>query len=588
MQVLRVAVALALLITVESGAQTLPLPDRLTNAFSVRDFTQEIISQPVAAREEIVLREVFAGNAPEFLRQLCPVTVTNIFEGKTNSATFFVTPDYLAIGSDLEYFRIPLTPMTAQRIADRLDCTLPTRKMVDAIYAVAEVKLAPSPIPPGPAMTHVSCFEQHNSMVRAQLEKLPPHTSGALLAGHKKDVVITPRLATNAGKVAIYGWHQTNGVPIQPLYPGHTNSWVDYSHGIRLVQQRMILNGETTTVARVLADPRFAGLLSDEGVFTNARYPTSARESFPMATNPRGTPAPFNEHVTEFKFDPEVRIQINTPAAENFASDKRMLLILYALPNGNTIEQTVGRKLQPGDDWHFDIQHIGAQTRFLRAVLTNQTIVVAYLEAEMKSWPAWRQKHGNQRIPEIIDRIKAAFPTNQIDLVLTGHSGGGSFTFGYLNTQEKIPNQVQRIAFLDSNYAYETTNHFRKLADWLKTSPQHSLCVLAYHDSIALLNGKTFVSERGGTWGRSHAMLNDFKSEFTFASRTNASGLQTHSALSGRLQFFLRENPEKKVLHTVQVERNGLIHALLTGTALENQGYEYFGERAYASWISAE
>jgi hypothetical protein len=172
--------------------------------------------------------------------------------------------------------------------------------------------------------------------------------------------------------------------------------------------------------------------------------------------------------------------------------------------------------------------------------------------------------------------------------VLTGHSGGGSFTFGYLNTQENIPSQVQRIAFLDSNYAYETTNHFKKLADWLNVSPGHSLCVLAYHDSIALLDGKTFVSERGGTWGRSHAMLNDLQSEFTFTSRTNASGLRTHSALNGRLQLFLRENPEKKVLHTVQVEQNGFIHALLTGTAMESQGYEYFGERAYSSWISGE
>jgi len=28
-------------------------------------------------------------------------------------------------------------------------------------------------------------------------------------------------------------WHQLNGIPIQPLYSGHINWWVDYSHGIR-------------------------------------------------------------------------------------------------------------------------------------------------------------------------------------------------------------------------------------------------------------------------------------------------------------------------------------------------------------------
>ncbi len=36
------------------------------------------------------------------------------------------------------------------------------------------------------------------------------------------------------------------------------------------------------------------------------------------------------------------------------------------------------------DDWHFDIQHIGAQVRWLRQVVTNKTLVIAYLEARTK------------------------------------------------------------------------------------------------------------------------------------------------------------------------------------------------------------
>jgi hypothetical protein len=191
-------------------------------------------------------------------------------------------------------------------------------------------------------------------------------------------------------------------------------------------------------------------------------------------------------------------------------------------------------------------------------------------------------------IPEIVNRVKSAFATNQIELVLTGHSGGGSFTFGYLNAQERIPDNVEHIAFLDSNYAYETTNHFEKLTDWLKSSPKHSLCVIAYHDSIALLDGKTFVSELGGTWGRSQAMLTDFSSQFSFNNQTNADGLRIHTALEGRLQLLLKENPDKKILHTVQVERNGFIHAMLIGTPFEGKGYEYFGKRAYSPFIQIE
>jgi len=579
-----------------AGAQTLPLPARPPQAVSGDEFARQISPLPLAEREQAIIAAVLSGNVPEFERRLCPVTITNRAGGRTNVATFLVTPDYLAVGSDLDYFLTPLTPGPAQVLADRLGCTLPTRKMVDAIYTAAEVKLAPSPIPPSAAMTTVAVFREHNDIVRTQrAETLALHPLGALVAGDKKDVVITVRLANATNKVAIYGWHRTNGQPIQPLYLGHSTAWADYSHGIRLVQQSLLVNGAPTTVAKVLADPLLAGVLNDEGPIVMTRYPTNTPlPTAAEATSGRGQAVGFHpaghfaEQVAELKFDPGVRVRINAPAATGFAPGKPVQLILYALPNGNTIEQTIGREPKPGDDWHFDIQHIGAQTRFLRAVLTNRTVVIAYLEAESKSWPAWRRKYGDAAIPGIIERLKTLFPTNQTELVLTGHSGGGSFTFGYLHTQANIPPDVVRIAFLDSNYAYEATNHLAKLTGWLKTMPPPTLCVLAYHDSIALLNGRTFVSERGGTWGRSHAMLSDLATAFPFVGRTNAAGLEIQVALGSHCQFFLLENPERKILHTVQVERNGFIHALLVGTPWENQGYSYLGERAYSSWITAD
>jgi hypothetical protein len=50
----------------------------------------------------------------------------------------------------------------------------------------------------------------------------------------------------------------------------------------------------------------------------------------------------------------------------------------------------------------------------------------------------------------------------------------------------------------------------------------------------------------------------------------------------------LTENPEKKIYHTMQVERNGFIHSMVTGTPNEGKGYEYFGPRAYSKWIQPE
>ena len=109
---------------------------------------------------------------------------------------------------------------------------------------------------------------------------------------------------------------------------------------------------------------------------------------------------------------------------------------------------------------------------------------------------------------------------------------------------------------------------------------------MAYNDAVALLEGKPFVSTAGGTWGKSHEMQRDLAEDIQFTSRTN-SEFQRFVALDGRVQFILRENPERKVLHTVQVELNGFIHCLLTGTPEENAGYEYFGPRAYSRWIES-
>jgi len=196
-------------------AQTLNLPPRSTNALTGKQCIQRVTTLNRAEREKQIIDQILAGNVPDFLHRLCSVQVTNVLNNKTNQATFYATPDYLAVGSDEDYFLTPISPQTAQIIADALNCSLPTRKMVDEIYTAAALKLAPSPIPPSPAMTTVPVFSNHNFVVGEQrAASLKDYPLGALTAGHKKDVVVSARLTTAPGKVAIYGWHQTNGQPI--------------------------------------------------------------------------------------------------------------------------------------------------------------------------------------------------------------------------------------------------------------------------------------------------------------------------------------------------------------------------------------
>jgi hypothetical protein len=586
-----------------SFGQTLHLPPRPPNSPTGTQFLGKITPLDLQARENEILTQVTSGNVPNFLRKLSPIEVTNIFNGKTHHATFFVAPDYLAVGPDEDYFLTPVSPNTAQKIADFTGCYLPTRKMVNDIYSAALVKLAPSPIPPSAAMTTVPVFSNHNVIVRAQrAEYLKDFPLGVLVAGHQKDVVISARLAGVPGNVAIYGWHKINGLPIQPLYVGHAARWVDYSQCTRLVQNAMMVNGANTTVAQVLADPELSSLLSDEGPLANPRYPTNDLKS--VSTNALSIPsAPnrpnlanftgfredntFHERIASFSMHPEIKVQINAPSQNSRTASNNVLLIFYALPNGNSIEQTVGRTTGSTNDWRYDLQHIGAQTRFIRLLLPDKSVVVVYLENTLQSWPSWRKKYGDSLIPDVINSVKKLFATNNVQVVLDSHSGGGSFIFGYIDAVQIISDDVVRIVFLDSDYAYNRAlGHKEKLVNWLRADTNRVLCVLAYNDAAGLLDGKPFVSAAGGTWGKSHEMQRDLADAFNFTSRTNGN-FERFSALDGHVQFILRDNPERKILHTTQVELNGFIHSLVSGTTNESNGYQYFGERAYSKWIEA-
>ena len=176
-------------------------------------------------------------------------------------------PDYLAIGSDEDYLRIPMGLPTALAVADAYHFSLPTRKMVDAIYHQSDFRLAPQPMKPGRAMTSTAYYLQHQQTIEGQ--RLG-HPLDELLSGHKKDIILTKRLWTRQGKVAIYGWHQRSGQPIQPLSTVHGARYADYSHGVRLVSTHVLVNGKPMSIFDALDDPQLAPVLAYEGVIRDA------------------------------------------------------------------------------------------------------------------------------------------------------------------------------------------------------------------------------------------------------------------------------------------------------------------------------
>jgi uncharacterized protein (TIGR02594 family) len=154
--------------------------------------------------------------------------------------TIWVMPDYYKRGG----VRIPVDVAEAERIRREMSqelgvtLSLPTAAMVDSIWRAADVKLAPHPLTDrntgnprfyesGPGgMTDPKWIAFHNDIIETQLGGRT-----GLIAGHKKDILRNPA----RGKVRIYGWHQSNGRPIQPDSNPHGADYADYSHGLRLV-----------------------------------------------------------------------------------------------------------------------------------------------------------------------------------------------------------------------------------------------------------------------------------------------------------------------------------------------------------------
>jgi len=138
------------------------------------------------------------------------------------------------------------------------------------------------------------------------------------------------------------------------------------------------------------------------------------------------------DSIYSFSMGTDVKITMDVPQLKK---SKKGILVIYALPNGNTTEETMGKKMKEGDDWHFDIQHIRAQTKFVRKQLSDDNIIVAYLENSFKSWPAWKTKHEDYITvtQRIVDTLFKLIPLKKKIIYLDSHSGGGRFIFDYLD-----------------------------------------------------------------------------------------------------------------------------------------------------------
>jgi hypothetical protein len=264
----RTGLFLLLLFVSCQGIKKIKGPERFSS-LTGSAFYKQAAGMNWKGRDSLALREILAGNIPSFLMKFVAVhiSVSDSVSGQTINAVFYAAPDYLSVGTDDDWARINITPMAAQQIADSLNCFLPTRKMVDDIYKAARLK--PEPVPMYAFRDSTPTMWQHHLIIEGQRKG-----KMGLIAGIKKDVVISSKIISDAqpNRVAIYGWHKPDGRPIQPLYTGHVNWYVDYSHGIRLVYRKIKVEGKWMDYTDILTDKGLQKLLCDEPVCDCVRY----------------------------------------------------------------------------------------------------------------------------------------------------------------------------------------------------------------------------------------------------------------------------------------------------------------------------
>ena len=254
----------------------LSFPPRPADASEGEAFIKSLANADENQVQEAALQELFRGNLPESLRRLSRVGFeASTRSGRKKNVTIWATWDYLSIGSDADSVRMALSPISAQLVADRVGALLPTPKIVDMLYQSAGLKLPPRPIAPSAWMVRPVEFFRHDKTIDEQLSAVttvarswPP----LMIAGHKKDIVLSNALEQESHRLAIYGWHTLEGKPIQSLSTYHGDWYSDYSHGTRLIGKNMLIDGHVHEVEAVLKDEELAPLLSDEGPLQHTRY----------------------------------------------------------------------------------------------------------------------------------------------------------------------------------------------------------------------------------------------------------------------------------------------------------------------------
>src|SRR5262249_20291326 len=146
------------------------------------------------------------------------------------------------------------------------------------------------------AQTSTAAYDEHSLEIQKRLgTAIQP---GQLVAGHKKDVVLSKALHGQPAKIAFHGFYDSKGFPFEPCYevaggplppdnkevptlahPEGAGRFSDYSQGVRLVHPIMQIDGRKELYQDVLRNEELCRLISTEAPINPPRIPKPPGET---------------------------------------------------------------------------------------------------------------------------------------------------------------------------------------------------------------------------------------------------------------------------------------------------------------------
>lgn len=235
-----------------------------------------MIPENIAQREQYFLNKIKSG--------VNLVWNYIISEDKGNVGQFWIMDPIMIDG-----IIITNSAYLQQQIADFLDCSFLTVKMVDLVFDQADVRLKPHF---QPISSSVDAMKKHSKNVLSEL-----NNREGLASPMGKYWCLSNDLVSKPGMALNYGWHFTGGKTyqkikgypcdtglkdpktgivyhtIQPSASSHDFKHTDYSQVCILTHNDCFVNGEWRRLEDILTSPSLSGLVSHEGPLKITRQP---------------------------------------------------------------------------------------------------------------------------------------------------------------------------------------------------------------------------------------------------------------------------------------------------------------------------